>query len=200
MSRPWDLECFDSSNPITAVSLISSEMVFEEEMLQSFDRGYKDGWDDAAKAHAEEQSSISAELAGNLQSLSFTYHEARGSVLSEMEGILKGLVSRILPETMVHSLGAMIVEHVRRAADEASEVDVEVIVCPENALRVTDLIEGMIAPPLTVIEEASLGEGQAFIRLGGAEQKIDLEAVLQGLSEAVTDFFEPPEQSEVSNG
>ena len=196
MTRPWMLESFDSADQISTVSVDPSVTALEEERLQAFDRGYKDGWEDAARAHAEEQGRISAELAGNLQALSFTYHEARVAVLNEMEGILKGLVSRVLPETMMHSLGEMIVEQIHAAAEAASEIDVEVLVCPDNAGRVRNLLQGMIAPPLTVLEEPSLGEGQAFIRLGEDERKIDLEAVLQGLSEAVAEFFEHPKQPE----
>ncbi len=199
MSRPWQLDSFDTASPVASMSAPVSDTVLEEERLQSFDRGYKDGWDDAARAHAEEQATISAELAGNLQTLSFTYHEARSAVLREMEGILKGVVSRVLPGTMERTLGQMILERVNEAAESAADITAEVIVNPENADRVRNLLEGMIAPPIQVQEETSLGEGQAYIRLGGSEQKIDLEAVLQGLSDAVSEFFETPEQMEAAN-
>ncbi|MDV7141360.1 ABC transporter ATP-binding protein [Tropicimonas sp. TH_r6] len=199
MSRPWQLESFDTADPVASVSMPVSDNLLEDERLQSFDRGYKDGWDDAAKAHAEEQATITAELAGNLQALSFTYHEARSAVLREMEGILKGVVSRVLPGTMERTLGQMIVERVNEAAESAADITAEIVVNPENADRIRILIEGMIAPPVQVREEASLGEGQAYIRLGSSEQKIDLEAVLEGLSDAVAEFFEIPDQMEAVN-
>lgn len=201
MSRLWELECFDDSLPVSAADAVTAEGLVEEERLQAFDNGYKDGWDDAAKAHAEEQRAISAELATNLQALSFSYHEARNAVLNELQGILKGLVSRVLPETMVPSLGQIILERIRDAADHASNVPVHVYVSPDNVDRVGSLLEGMIAPPLKVQEEESLGDGQAFIRLGESEQKVDLEGVLAGLSEAVDEFFEEPQASkEAING
>lgn len=200
MSRPWDLECFDSAEPIQPASAIDTEALSEEERLQAFDNGYKDGWDDASRAHAEDQNRISAELAGNLQELSFTYHEARNAVLIEMEGILKGIVTRILPRTMEHSLGQMIVERVREASDVAADIEAEVVVNPVNAHRVASLFEGMIGPPLRVVEEPTLGDGQAFLRLGRSEQKIDLEAVIQGLSDAVSEFFEASGNPEAGHG
>lgn len=199
MSRPWVLDCFDAAAPIPSPGSEQSELLTEEERLQAFDHGYRDGWDDAAKAHADEQNRISSELAGNLQALSFTYHEARAAVLSEMEDILKGLVSRVLPATMVPSLGEMIVERVRTVADEAAGIKVEIVVHPDNLPRIQSLVDGMIAPPLALQEEPSLGEGQAYIRLGEAEERVDLEAVLQGMSDAVAEFFEPTEQLEAKN-
>ncbi len=197
MSRPWVLETFDTADPVPSAFDMTSDGALDEERLQAFDQGYKDGWEDAAKAHAEEQASISAELAGNLQGLSFTYHDARNAILGEMEDILTGVVTRVLPDTMVHSLGQMIVERVRAAADGAAEVQAEIVVNPNNVTRLQELVQDMIAPPLKVIAEPSLGEGQAFIRFGAAEQKIDLEAVLRDLSEAVAEFFVVPEQVEV---
>ncbi|MFV0334399.1 MAG: hypothetical protein ACK5JR_10065 [Tropicimonas sp.] len=196
MSQFWVLESFDSVDPALAAFALSPDGVIAEERLQAFDQGYRDGWEDAAKAHAEGQASISVELAGNLQALSFTYHDARNAILGEMEDILTGIVTHILPDAMVQSLGQMIVERVREAAESAADVLVEIVVNPENVPRLRLLLEGMIAPPLRVVGEASLGEGQAFIRLGEAEQKIDLEAVLRDLAEAVAEFFVIPDQQE----
>ena len=67
MSRPWILESFDAASLVTASGAESGDSELEEDRLRAFDQGYKDGWDDAAKAHAEEQRRISAELAANLQ-------------------------------------------------------------------------------------------------------------------------------------
>jgi hypothetical protein len=49
----------------------------EEAKVASFEQGYKAGWDDAVAAQSEDQTRIRADLARNLQSLSFTYQEAR---------------------------------------------------------------------------------------------------------------------------
>ncbi|RYH10118.1 ABC transporter ATP-binding protein [Tropicimonas sp. IMCC6043] len=200
MSRLWDLDSFDTADPVSSPAAQPVEALTEDERLQAFDAGYKDGWDDAARAHAEDQNRISVELAGHLQEMSFTYHEARNAVLGEMEGILKGMVSSILPRTMEHSLGQMIVERALEASATAADIAFEVVVSPANTARVRTLLEGMIAPPLEVVAEPTLGEGQAFLRLGHSEQKIDLEAVLQGLSEAVDEFFETPENLEARHG
>lgn len=199
MSRPWVLESFDEASSVPFPDPETGEALSEDERLHAFDQGYKDGWDDAARAHADEQGRISEELAANLQAMSFTYHDARNAVLNEMEEILKGVVERVLPSALVPSLGATIVERIRSASTDSASVEVQISVHPSNSERLTELIGDMVAPPLRIVEEPTLGDGQAYLRFGESEQKIDLEAVLQELSDAVSEFFEQPDQPEMLN-
>lgn len=199
MGKSLKLECFDSHQATGSLSIVLPEAALEEERLQSFDKGYKAGWDDAANAHSESQTSITAEFADNLQRLSFTYHEARNSVLAEMDGILRGMVSKVLPPALQASLGEMILQRVSELSVDSSDVPVEIVVSPKNRDLVRDLVSGKVAPPLTVMEEVSLGEGQAFLRLGQAETKFDLDAVLAEISVAVSDFFDESETAKEAN-
>ncbi|SFC66299.1 hypothetical protein [Tropicimonas isoalkanivorans] len=189
MGQPLKLECFDIEDTASAVVLLP-ESRLEEERLQAFDSGYKAGWDDAAAAHVSQQANISEVLADNLQRMSFTYHEARAAILSEMEAILRGMVERILPSALQPSLGEMILDRVLEVSQEAAEVPVEIVIAPENAERLRQIVAGKVAPPLDIREEVSLGGGQAFLRIGRTEEKVDLDSVLLEISAAVTDFFE----------
>ncbi|MEL6204022.1 MAG: hypothetical protein AAFR47_01745 [Pseudomonadota bacterium] len=98
------------------------------------------------------------------------------------------MVEKVLPAALGEALGALIVE---RAADAvtATGATAEIVVAPQNAGRVAALLEGRQGPPLRVVPEASLGEGQAFLRFGQREEKIDLEAVMSEIAEAVTHFL-----------
>lgn len=190
MGQPLKLECFDTDTAAGPSLLVLPEARLEEERLQAFDKGYKAGWDDASTAHASQQASISQEFAGNLQRMAFTYHEARSTVLSEMEGILRGVIEKVLPNALRSSLGEMILERLWEVADTASDVPVEIVVAPENTERLNQLICGKVAPPVNVREEPSLGAGQAYLRLGRTESKLDLDSVLLEISGAVAGFFE----------
>lgn len=190
MGRPLKLECFDTDGDSVSSVVLLPEARLEEERLQAFDKGYKAGWDDAAAAHEAQQTSISQEFAGNLQRMSFTYHDARSTILSEMESILRGMVEKVLPRTLQRSLGEMIVERVAAMAEEASEVPVEIVVAPENTERLQQMVADKVAPPLKIHQEPSLGAGQAYLRMGRTERKLDLDSVLLEISDAVTDFFE----------
>lgn len=199
MGRPLTLEDFDAAlaAPLAVANVPHSHV--EEEKLKSFDTGYKAGWDDAAKAHGEEQSRLSSEFASNLQALSFTYHEARNAVLSEMEELVRGIVDKVLPTALQPSLGGMILQEVTAMADGLSEIEVEIVVAPENVALIEDLTYEKVAPPLRIREEASLGAGQAFLRIGGRERMIDLDATLTNLLASVESFFDQPMQQEVAH-
>lgn len=196
MGRALRLECFDTVAVSGAAATLVTEDLREEERLHAFDNGYKAGWDDAAKAYTDEQASISSELGKNLQLLSFSYHEARDAILSEMEGLLRGIITKILPATLRSTLGETIFERLAEIAEQEADVPVEIVVCPENAGRVRDLVTGRVAPPLTILEEPTLGSGQAFIRFGRSETKVDLDAALRDMSDAIKDFFETSEHEE----
>lgn len=76
------LEIFESDEPGgPAETVVLDTSALEEARLASYDSGYAAGWEDATAAQSGDQSRIRAELARNLQALSFTYQEARSHVL-----------------------------------------------------------------------------------------------------------------------
>lgn len=161
-----------------------------EAQLEAFDKGYREGWEDAAKAHAEEQKAIGANLARTLEDMSFTYHEARTAMMGEMRGLVLGLVDKVLPVASHESLGATILESIEAAAKARSDVPVEIRVAEGNAARIEAYLLKEAAMRVLISEEPSLGPGQAVLRFGRAEEIIDLGAVLDGIREAVEGFFE----------
>lgn len=190
MARPWMLDDFDTE----ATSAVSAETGLteaglEEERLAAFDRGYKDGWDDATATLDADQNRIDVEFGHNLQAMSFTYFEARAAMLAEMESLLRGILDAVLPPLLQASLGATVLERLKEAADRAANVEAEIVVAPDNKPRLDALLKDKIAPPVKVTVEPSLGEGQAFLKLGGSEEKIDLDGVLDEIRTAIAEFF-----------
>ncbi|MBY6154483.1 ABC transporter ATP-binding protein [Vannielia litorea] len=168
----------------------AGDSALAEAQLAAFDKGYREGWDDAAKAHAEEQKAIGADLARALDDMSFTYHEARRAMLGEMRELVTGIVFKVLPETLNGSLGLMILERIEGAVKARSEVSVEITVAPGNMARVEPLLQGEATIPVRLAEEPSLGPGQAALRFASSEEIIDMSAVLAGIAEVVDGFFE----------
>jgi flagellar assembly protein FliH len=189
MGRTWQLEDFDAPSPPPVAATAPNPELIESERLEAFERGYRAGWDDATAAHETDQNRITAEFAHNLQTMSFTYFEARGAVMAEMETLLDGLVSTILPATLQAALGATILARMDNAMRAAAAVPVEIVVAPGNRDRMERLLEGRVAPPVVLRDEPSLGDGQAFLRFGEAEEQIDLERVLGDIRTAIEDFF-----------
>ena len=65
---------------------------------------------------------------------------------------------------------------------------------PAARAAVEALLEQATGMPLTLIEEPSLGEGQVYLRMGGAEISVDLDRATAEITAAVRGFFDLPER------
>ncbi len=201
MAARLKLEVFDEydSSPANA-SALPQGIDLAEEKLQSYEQGYKAGWDDATTAHTKEQTRISADFARNLQDLSFTYHEAKAQVLGALEPLLTEMVEKVLPKLATENLVEMVVEEVQQVARTVAEAKVELVISPENRPAMERLLDGEQSLPVTLVEEPTIPAGQVFLRFEEMEKQIDLEAVLNRCKEAVDGFFNALPAKETAHG
>ena len=194
------LEVFESLAPArSAADLVTTQAsAIEEGKLAAYEQGYKAGWDDAAAAQDEDQTRIRADFSRNLQQLAFTYQEARSHVLKGVEPLLKEMVSRLLPDMARETLAPMVLEQVMPMAEELADQPVALVVNPAMRAPVETLIAQATGLPMHIVEEPSLAEGQVYIRLGGAETKVDLTRVTADIAAAVRGFFSLSEEVESS--
>lgn len=185
------LEVFDTGPAPSAkgTTVVLDTLALEEAKLSAYDTGYRAGWEDAAAAQSDDQSRIGADLARNLQALSFTYHEARQHVLRALEPLLSGVVDRIVPETARGALAPMILDTLRPLARDAAEPPVSLVINPAVRSAVEALLERATAPPIVIVEEATLGEGQAYLRFDASEVRVDLDEAAARIAAAVHEFF-----------
>lgn len=168
---------------------MGSEQI-EESKLEAFEKGYQAGWDDAVKAHENDQTRIASDFAQNLQDMSFSYHEAMAKLTVALEPLLGLMVSKLLPDLARASLGAHIEEQLHKLAKDQMEGSVEIVVAPENLDAMQWLLDATDAvSPFDLKAEPSLGAGQVYLRSAQNETEIDLDGLLQGISEAVEAFF-----------
>jgi flagellar assembly protein FliH len=191
------LEVFDAPNsPRPDPGLVTTQVsAIEEAKLAAYEQGYKAGWDDAAAASSEDQTRIRADLARNLQQLSFTYQEARAHILKAVEPLLEEMVARLLPETARETLAPLVLEQVMPMAEELTDQPVSLVLNPTMRLPVESLIAQATGLPMLIEEEPTLPEGQVYIRLGGAEAKVDLTRVTADIAAAVRGFFSLSEEA-----
>lgn len=162
---------------------------FEEMRLAAFEKGYTAGWDDAVAAQDADSAKLRADLARNLEDLSFTYAEARAHVLQAMEPLLRDMVAKVLPTIAQETLAPIVLETLRPLAEEMAGAAITVVVNPANRHTVETLLSTGRTLPLTFVEEPSLGEGQVYLRMGDAESRIDLDGVIAAIGRAVAGFF-----------
>ncbi len=176
-----------------------SDVSLEEQRLESFEQGFKAGWDDAIKSQGGEQAKISSEFSRNMQDLSFTYHEAHTNLFKAMEPLLQQMVETVLPKIAHQTIGARVVEQLSEMARDQGDQPVQITVAPSNHATMEKLLQQEFGFPLSVVEEPTLGEGQVYLKFGQSERQIDLDEVLNGIGQAVAAFFHE-NQKEIVNG
>lgn len=183
------LEIFDTGT--AAASDVGIELLTEEARLAAYEEGYSAGWEDAAAAEAASEARLGADLARHLQSLGFTFQEARIHVLRMIEPLMMQVVTRILPQIARQALAPVVAEALMPMADQLSETPLGLVVNPQMRARVEERLEHVTSGlPLRVVEEPTLGEGQAYLRLGETEMVIDLDQATARIAGAVQGFFE----------
>jgi flagellar biosynthesis/type III secretory pathway protein FliH len=184
------LEVFDTvkSSDGTPMPLVEATAV-EEAKISAFEQGYTAGWDDAASAQQGDQSRIRADLARNLQTLAFTFQDARSHVLQAIRPLILEMTNRLLPEVAREALAPTVLEALMPMADELADAPLILVLNPAARDGVEDLITQATGLPLVIEEEPSLGEGQVYIRFGRTETKVDLTQVTADISAAVRGYF-----------
>ena len=165
----------------------------EEAKVAAFEQGYAAGWEDASAARAEEQSRIRVDVARNLQSLAFTFQDARSHVLQAIRPLILEMVNRLLPEIAREALAPTVLEVLTPIADDLTDAPLTIVLNPSARMAVEDLVTKATGLPMVIEEEPSLAEGQVYIRFGQAETKVDLTQVTADMSAAVRAFFNLPE-------
>ena len=184
------LEVFDTASAGDGIlqSLVEATAV-EEARVAGFEQGYTAGWDDAVAAQQGDQTRIRADLARNLQSLAFTFQDARSHVLQSLRPLMLEMVNRLLPEVARAALVPTVLETLTPLAAELADSPLTLVLNPAVRAQVEDLVAGAAGLPMLIEEEPSLSEGQVYIRLGTSETKVDLSQVTDDIAAAVRDYF-----------
>lgn len=187
---PLRLEVFQTALEPARTTVVTDLSAMEEARLAAYEQGFTAGWDDATTAQADNQTLLGAEIAKNLQELSFTYQEARTHVLRSLEPLLARMAERVLPDMARAALAPMIVETLRPLADTLADIPVVLVINPAARPAVEALIDRAGWLPVTIETEATLGEGQAHLRFGQCETRIDLDRAVTDIAAAVRGFFD----------
>ncbi|ANT60326.1 ABC transporter ATP-binding protein [Salipiger sp. CCB-MM3] len=182
------LDDFAASPPQQGTPAAPDEVQMESAKLESFDTGYRAGWDDAIKAQSEDQGRIASDFAQNLQDLSFTYTEAYRQLLESVTPLLEEMLRALLPAMLRDTLGLHLHAQLSAMAQQIAKREVVITVAPGATEQVAPLLEQDFGFPLRLQEDAALAEGQADLRFGETEQQIDLSGMLQEVTQAVEGF------------
>lgn len=191
---PLRLEVFNTEADATAETVVIETSALEEARLAAYEAGYKAGWEDAVAAQGDEQKLLGAEIARNLQALSFTFHEARTHVIKAIGPLLEGIAGTLLPEIARATLAPQVVETLLPLADQAAGAPITICLNPSARPAVEDMLARAAGLPVQIVEEPTLGEGQVVLRLGEAETHVDLDGAVATIADAIARFFDLTEK------
>lgn len=187
------LEVFETEQTArSGKTVVLDALHLEETKLASYDSGYTSGWEDATAAQTGDQTRVQADLARNLQALSFTFHEARQHVLRALQPLMSEMVGRLLPAIARETLAQVVLEAVMPMAEKLADTPVTLVLNPASRPALEALLEHATGLPLTLLEEPSLSEGQVYLKFGDAETQVNLDRATAEITAAVRGFFEIP--------
>lgn len=185
------LEVFESEEPkATSETVVLDLSHLEEAKLTSYDTGYSAGWEDAVAAQSGDQSAIRADLGRNLQALSFTYQEARSHILRGLEPLFHDIVGKLLPSIAQETLGGIVLDSLMPLAEGLADAPVTLVLNPSSRPSIEPLIAAATGLPLTIEEEASLSEGQVYLRFAENEVLVDLDRAISDIAASLRGFFD----------
>jgi flagellar biosynthesis/type III secretory pathway protein FliH len=183
------LEVFEVANASDRAAVVTDLNALEEARLASYEQGYAAGWEDCVAAQKNETGQMAADLAHNLQSLSFTFHEARAHILRSIEPLILELVTHLLPDVAKSALAPTILAALTPLTAEAADGPIRILFNPAARNAIEPLLNQSKAPPFLLVEETTLGEGQVFLQWGENEIRVDLTRAVDEIANAVNDFF-----------
>lgn len=156
--------------------------------LAAFEEGYRNGWDDCARAEAEAHRRIGADLAAALQDVALTYAEARQDVLTALGPLFEDIAGQLLPRLATEAVAPAVIAELRAAAAEATGTRPVLIAAPTALAALERLIAADSALDIDLRAEPAFAEGQVSIRYAGERRDIDLGDAAARMAEAIRNF------------
>lgn len=191
---PLRLEVFETDADASERAGSAGGPDLEEAKLAAYEQGFAAGWDDAIEAQSVDQRRLQADLARNLQAMSFTYHEARSHLLRAVAPLLLDMTTGLLPQLMREALAPVVIDTLMPLVEHAADAPVLIVLNPVARPAVEQLLVQSGGLAVTIRDEPSLGEGQAYLQLGETETRIDLDRAAADIQAAVRGFFDLAER------
>jgi len=188
MPLPIRLEVFETFAEASAPQVLTPDEI-EEIRLNAYERGYNAGWDDAGQQAEEEDRARRAEVDRQLQQLAFTYHEVRGHMLRALEPVFAALLSTVVPAAARASVVPLAAEQLLKLAGTVTQTPVTLRIAPGNRPDFEAALDGLVLPPLRIVETDEIAPLQAAIAFEQQETRIDLAEVAEQLRAAIDRYY-----------
>lgn len=189
MAQPLRLEVFEAlETPDSPVFLVPEQI--EEIRLNAYERGYVAGWDDGGAQSEGDETKQRATIARQVEQLTFSYHDARAHVLRAIEPLFAAIFETVIPVAARSSIVPLVIEQLLPMAHAAAEMPITLRIAEGSRQAYEVAFEGLILPPLNLVEADTLAEGQAEFSFEATETRIDLTHAADTIRRAVNRFYQ----------
>lgn len=182
------LEVFDTDAREDGTCFLDAAEL-ERMRLAAYDEGFAAGWQDALSEAEAADTARRAAAEEALRALHFTHAEARAHALAAVLPLVRAMAGTVLPAMARATLGATVAEAVATLAAGTMETPVEVEGNAATCAAIAPLIAAMAEFDLRLTEEPSLADGQVIARLDPAATRIDIDAAVTAVQQAVEDYL-----------
>lgn len=188
MAPPLKLEVFETPDQFDGpVTLLPEEI--EEIRLNAYERGYAAGWDDGGHQADADDSQRRSAIARQVEQLGFTYHEARAHVLGAIEPLLRAMLDSVLPVAVRAAVVPQTIDQLMPLAHAAAEAPIRLLIAPGSRAAFEQAFEGLVLPPIDLVETDAMAEGQAEFAFDGQRTRVDLRHAAEALGRAIDRFY-----------
>lgn len=183
------LEVFETPEVPETPALMLPDQI-EELRLAAYERGYLAGWEDAGTREDADAALRRTAIERTVERLDFSYHEARGHVLSALRPLFAEMIATLLPAAVRASLVPMVVDTLMPLATAAAAQPITLRIPAGQRAAFEAALAGLVLPPLDLVETAALIDGQAEFAFGNEETRVDLEQAARLIGSAIAQFYQ----------
>lgn len=189
MAQSLRLEVFEAPEIPDSPALMLPDQI-EDIRLAAYERGYLAGWEDAGKREEADAALGRAAIQRTVERLDFTYHDARGHLLEALRPLFQAMLATVLPVAVRASLIPLVIETLMPLATATADRPITLRVPPGQKAGFEAAFQGLVLPPLDIVESPDLVEGQAEFVFGGEETRIDLSHSASLVGAAIAQFYQ----------
>ncbi|MGH1355024.1 MAG: hypothetical protein ACRBBS_08105 [Thalassovita sp.] len=169
----------------TGAEPVFTDATLEEHQLEAFEQGYQAGWEDSAKAHAEEGLRINEELAAALQGWSFTFRDAQNQLLASLKPLFQQISDTLLPALAQAGAPHLLADQLAALSQQHLGETMCLRVSQNDLPALERHFQSTGSFSVDLKDDPSLSPGEFQISIGSEERFVDINQVIAAVQDAL---------------
>lgn len=170
-------------------TMVVPTAALEQARAEAYELGYAAGQEDATFAAHSQRQAQEQEILNCLNKLHESDQSAQDMILAALQPVLIDLLKKILPLLAQKSLVPRVSYELLAMLDPPARSPIKIVMSQENCTLMQVYASQLGEMHISVDEDASLGQGQAYLKKDHHEYRIDLDTAVAAIIRLVEDYF-----------